>query len=45
MKWPHQYLAKMLWEAERIPLGPLAPWVLGLMLNRKPKRVEKCKED
>lgn len=25
----------------RVPLGPLAPWVLGLAFGRRPRRVEK----
>jgi hypothetical protein len=26
------------WLLNNVPLGPLAPWVLGLMLKRMPRR-------
>lgn len=31
----------LLWIVWRIPLGTLAPWVLGLAVGSKPERMEK----
>jgi hypothetical protein len=28
----------LLWLFDNVPLGPLAPWVLGLALGRWPRR-------
>ena len=30
----------LLWIVWNIPLGPLAPWVLGLAIGRMPHRAE-----
>lgn len=32
--------AWLFWEADWIPLGPLAPYVLGLSLGRMPHKVK-----
>lgn len=29
----------LIWIVFHVPLGPLAPWVLGLALGRIPRRV------
>ncbi len=34
-----QRVALWVWMAEWIPLGPIAPYVLGLALGSKPRRV------
>ncbi len=33
-----------IWRKETIPLGPLAPYVLGLALGRMPHRVKEKNE-
>lgn len=30
----------LFWLVHNVPLGPLAPWVLGLAMGRKPRRVK-----
>lgn len=30
----------LFWLVWNVPLGPLAPWVLGLAMGRKPRRVK-----
>ncbi len=36
-------IARWVWLNEWIPLGPLSPYVLGLMLGSMPHRVEEDK--
>ncbi len=31
----------LIWIVWNVPLGPLAPYVLGLALGRMPKRIDK----
>lgn len=31
----------LIWLVWNVPLGPLAPWVLGLALGRKPQKVKR----
>lgn len=30
----------LFWLVDNVPLGPLAPWVLGLAFGRAPRRVK-----
>ena len=38
-------ICRFLWKTEWIPLGPLAPYILGGMIGRMPHRVKEKKND
>jgi hypothetical protein len=40
LMWPLRQIAWLVWDAEWIPLGPLAPWVLAVGLWAWPNRVK-----
>lgn len=38
MRWIRRFAAWVFWETP-LPLGPLAPYVLGLSLGQRPRKV------
>ncbi len=39
MKIVRRLCAWLFWDT-KVPLGPLAPWVLGMSIGRRPRRVK-----